>query len=65
MDVPRVYIDGMGWRRVDRLALERKLGRRIRPGFDGRCIRVANRRVSILIIFSKEGLQRKKGAKEA
>ena len=33
MDVPRVYIDGMGWRRVDELALERKLGRPIRPGY--------------------------------
>ena len=34
MEVPRVYIDGIGWRRVDRLALEIKLGRPIRPGFD-------------------------------
>ena len=61
MEVPRVYIDGIGWRRVDGSALEIKLGRPIRPGFDAmqRCIRVVNRPVSILIIFSRERLQRK------
>ena len=33
-EVPKVYIDGQGWRRVDELSLEMKLGRPIRPEFE-------------------------------